>query len=166
MQIQQLMGQPAITCRNDDNLTTAARLMWDHDCGAIPVVDEGGRLAGIVTDRDVCMAAYTTGRDLGSIPVSHAMAKNVATAYPSDTVESAEYLMRKRQVHRIPVVDDGGYLLGMLSLSDIARHLALGARTAGHGRELIRTLAAVTEPRSGPRVSPFSRIAVTPRLTH
>ena len=61
--------------------------MWDHDCGCAPVVDGHGRLAGIITDRDICMAAYTQGMPLEAIPVERAMSARVVSCMRGDDLE-------------------------------------------------------------------------------
>jgi CBS-domain-containing membrane protein len=121
--------------------------MWEHDCGAIPVMGDDDRIIGIVTDRDICMAAYTQGRPLYAIPVHDAMAKEVFTCRPDDSVEDAEHLMGEKQVRRLPVLDGAGQLVGMLSVGDIARELG-ASRRKGVIRELVRSLAAICTPRA------------------
>ena len=70
VQVNELMSAVAYRCNDSDMANDAAQLMWDHDCGCVPVVDARDRVVGIVTDRDVCMAAYTQGRPLTEIPLS------------------------------------------------------------------------------------------------
>lgn len=139
--------KPARSCRPTDSLNEAARLMWECDCGAIPVQDDAGRLVGIVTDRDICMAAYTRGRPLGALTVESTMSGGVTSASPEDSLERIATLMRDKQVRRIPIVDEGG-LVGMVSLADIAGYIEseLGFSTAA-GMGLAHTLAAISEPR-------------------
>jgi CBS domain-containing protein len=146
MRIKDLMTQPIVTCPTQATLDHAARLMWEYDCGVIPVTGDDGRLAGIVTDRDVCMAAYTQGRTLHDIPVTTAMAKQVIAVHGNDTVESAEALMRDYQIRRVPVLDGEGRPIGIVSLNDLAR---MAARKQRNGVEhaLVQTLAAVCQPR-------------------
>jgi CBS domain-containing protein len=147
MHVEQIMNQPPVSCRVHDTLNTAAQLMWEHDSGAIPVLGNDGRIIGIVTDRDICMAAYTTGRPLHAIPVHDAMAKEVFTCKPDDSVEDAEHLMGEKQIRRLPVLNDAGQLVGMLSLGDIAREFGASRRKSVI-RELVQTLAAVCTPRA------------------
>jgi CBS domain-containing protein len=146
MHIKDLMSHPAVTCAAGDHLDVPARLMWEYDCGVIPVVDDDGRLCGVVTDRDICMAAYTKGQPLHAIPVETAMAAQVLICHPDDAVEHAEQLMRNGQVRRIPVVDANGRLEGIVSVNDIARATARG-RKSTLDRELTATMAAICEPR-------------------
>jgi CBS-domain-containing membrane protein len=128
-------------------LDHAARLMWEFDCGIVPIVNDEGRLEGVVTDRDICMAAYTQGRPLANIPVGTAMAKQVIAAHADDRIEQAEELMRDHQIRRVPVLDSDSRPVGLVSMNDLAR-LAARARKSGVDREVIQTLAAVCQPRS------------------
>lgn len=148
MNIQDIMSKPTATCRPNDTLETAARLMWDHDCGAIPVVDADQRIVGIITDRDICMASYTQGSALHLLPVSDTMAKQVYSCHAEDPLDVAEGLMSDKQIRRLPVVDDDRRPVGMLSINDIARYAASSSRKKkGLDRELTKTLAAICEPR-------------------
>jgi CBS domain-containing protein len=146
MQVQDLMSKPAVTCRAHDHLEAAARLMWENDCGALPVVGEDGRVVGMITDRDVCMGAYTQGLALREIPVSVAMMPRAFTCRPEDSVQFAEALMADRKVRRLPVVDEEGRPLGLLSLDDLPQMALPGAD--GAVREVATTLGALAEPRT------------------
>ena len=152
MNVEQIMTKDVATCGPDDTLNDAARLMWERDCGFVPVAEPSPnrRLVGIVTDRDLCMAAYTRGRSLGEIRIGDVMSTGVRSCKPSDDLAAAETTMRDSQVHRLPVVDDADQLLGVISLADIARE---AAREAGSKRqevtvaEIGETLAAIRQPR-------------------
>jgi len=104
-----------------DNLDHAAELMRDRDCGSVVVVDENNVAVGIVTDRDICMAALRYERPLLSLSVADAMTAEPFTCRGTDTVQEAEDTMSLHQVRRLPVVDDHKRLLGLLALDDIAR---------------------------------------------
>lgn len=148
MKIQKLMSAPAIHCQHTDTLNTAAQLLWEHDCGVLPVTDSDGKLVGIVTDRDICMAAYTTGRALADIPVVSTMVKQVYSCQAGEPVVVAERLMRDHQIRRIPVVDPESRPIGILSLNDVARHAASGRKTDGAEHSLTETMAAICSLRS------------------
>jgi CBS domain-containing protein len=150
MRIKELMSQPAVTCPETATLDQAARLMWEYDCGVVPVVNDEGRLAGVVTDRDICMAAYTQGKALSAIPVTTAMARQVVASHADDDVASAEALMRDNQIHRVPVLDGEARVEGVLSLNDLAR-AAAKAKKSAVDRELVQTLGAICQPRVRPQ---------------
>lgn len=147
MIVEQIMSQPCVTCRVPETLDTPARLMWDHDCGAVAVLSEDGELAGMVTDRDICMATFTKGVPPQTIGVAEIMSRRIITCSPKDSVSTAEGLMRNHQIRRLPVVDRAGRVVGMLSLSDVARYAATIRRPQTVDRELVQTLAAIGEHR-------------------
>src|SRR2546425_136517 len=88
MKIAEVMSRAVASCTVDDTLSAAAQLMWDKAVGSVVVLVDGGRLTGMVTDRDIAMAAQTQGRSLKEIPVRVAMAQEVETCRPHDTVTS------------------------------------------------------------------------------
>ena len=151
MKIEKLMTREVAACGPDDVLNRAAQLMWERDCGFVPIIDESQRVVGAVTDRDACMAAYTRGRPLPEIRVREVMSTRVRACRPTDDVTAAEESMRESQVHRLPVVDDADHLLGVISLADIARE---AGRAAGSKRpevsaaEIGETLARIRQPRA------------------
>lgn len=121
MKVEDLMTQDVGACRAYDAADKVAKVMWEQDCGAVPVVDQDRRVVAMLTDRDICMAALTQGRALSEIRVSSAMSKNLWACRRDDDLANAEAVMRKHKVRRLPVVDADGKLAGILSLSDLAR---------------------------------------------
>jgi CBS domain-containing protein len=114
----------------------------------LPVLGSDGRLVGIVTDRDICMASYTRGERLRDMHVSDAMAREPYSCHPDESLEAAEHLMSEKQIRRVPVVDSAHRPLGLLSLNDIARSAAAGKKHNGLGAEVVQTFAAICQPRS------------------
>lgn len=150
MLVEHIMSRPAITCSTSDSLARAAQLLWDHDCGSLPVTDGEGRLVGMITDRDICMAAYLRGQTLADIAVDQAMARQVYACAPGDPIGVAEKIMGQYQVRRLPVADDDGRVVGMISLTDLARRAeeeGVRRRPEVTGAEVTRTLAAICQPR-------------------
>jgi CBS domain-containing protein len=150
MTAKDLMSRPAITCDVNDTLDRAAKLMWDHDCGAIPVTrGDDNRLVGVVTDRDICMAALTQGRRLDQILVNAAMAHDPVVATPETTAGEIEQLMADHQVRRIPIVDERGAPIGVVSLNDLAIESVQPDTKMKHGiSKVAHTLAAICRPRT------------------
>lgn len=151
MKVQELMTRRVYTCHPNDSLRTAAQIMWEHDCGCVPVVDSAGTIEGIVTDRDGFIRAYMTGSPLEAIPVRTAMALKVLTCRADDDVATAERTLRDAQVHRLPVVDGARRVVGLLSLNDIARHIAPGREASGDGLSsdaIALTVTAIGRPRA------------------
>lgn len=132
MKVRHLMTSPAATCHPTDALSHAAQIMWECDCGAVPVIDADGKPIAMITDRDICMAAYTQGRALHEATVWSAMSKHVVTCDLDESIATAEALMRGQQIRRLPVVDREGRIAGILSLNDIATHARLGKSAAAH----------------------------------
>jgi CBS domain-containing protein len=124
MKVADVMTCDLVTCRADDNLNRAAQLMWERRCGTVAVIDEAGKVVGVLSDRDVCMAAYTQGRRLDDIPVASSMSRAVWTCPASAPIEDAEDIMAAHAVRRVVVVRDDGHACGMLSIDDIARSAA------------------------------------------
>ena len=150
MKVENVMTRDVGTCARQQSLNDAARIMWERDCGIVPIVesDAEGRLVGVVTDRDICIAAYTKGLSLRQIPIGEVMSKKVTSCRASEDIGAAERTMQQAQVHRLPVVDDGGRLQGMLSLADIARATARNMREKVSPSEVGETIVAIRRPRS------------------
>ena len=130
LRVRDAMTDVVATCSPNDTLNAAAQHMWEHDCGAVPVL-EGGKLVGIITDRDICMAAYTKGRPLTAISIQDVMARHVHACHAEDTLERAASLMADGRVRRLPVLDKDERLTGIISMADIARSApVLGQREA------------------------------------
>jgi CBS domain-containing protein len=122
MIVADLMTKNAISVTPDSRLADAAHLMWEHDCGALPVIEPAsGTVVGMVTDRDICMACWSRGRAPSEVFVSDAMSQHLVHCHPSETIERAEIVMHANQIRRLPVVDADEHLLGILSLADIVR---------------------------------------------
>lgn len=151
MRVDQIMARPAQCCRPDDTLARAAQLMWDHDCGCLPVAQGNGveRVVGVITDRDICMSALFQGKPLGQLRVSDAMSKQVEVCRPADSLASAEETMRRARIRRLPVVEKNGALVGMISLADLAQEAARERTAPKHEiteNEVADTLAVICEP--------------------
>jgi len=143
-----VMTDDVHVCSPEDPLHRPAQLMWERDCGSVPVVDASGRLSGIITDRDICMAAYTKGLSLNFIRVAEVMSRHVHFCAPDDTLERAIGMMAEAEVHRLLVVGDDGKLRGIVSLADVAH----GAALLGHHEAeaiVFRLLGALSRPRGG-----------------
>ena len=119
MKVKELMSDNPKSCKLASSLAEAAVLMWDNDCGVLPVVAEGEKVIGLVTDRDICMAAALKGRPLADITVADTITGKVFTCKPDDNVRTALKTMQENQVRRLPVVETDGTLKGLLSLNDV-----------------------------------------------
>ena len=120
MQVQEIMTKDVCSCSPAMNAATAAELMWTRNFGSIPIVEDGGHVVGIVTDRDLFLALGTGNRKPADLSVGEIMNKDLALCNPGNDVRNALRTMAQRQLRRLPVVDESGTLIGMLSLGDIA----------------------------------------------
>ncbi len=146
MKIREVMTRNVSFCKMDDSLTRAAQLMWEGDCGSVPVVDAAGTVRGMITDRDICMAAYTQGLALNRIQVHSAMSPRVHSCAPEDTIEEVHALMQRHKVRRAPVLEDGR-LVGVVSLGDFFVHASAAPREPGLGKDrLVETIAVISAP--------------------
>jgi CBS domain-containing protein len=120
MQVAEIMSKDVSSCGPGMNAATAAELMWKRNCGSLPVVEDGGRVVGIVTDRDLFLALGTSNRSPGDVPVGEIMNRDIAFTTPGSDVRDALKTMAQRQLRRLPVVNDNGTLVGIVSVGDIA----------------------------------------------
>ncbi|HEX3852713.1 MAG TPA: CBS domain-containing protein [Polyangiaceae bacterium] len=149
MKIDEIMTRNVRGISPDETLGTAAQIMWENDCGVVPVIEADGRLVGIVTDRDICMAAQLQGAPLHDSRVSSAMARDVKTCSPRDTPATVQAIMSQNKIRRVPVVDDAGRLVGIVTLGDLA-YLVGRETNGGDGMtwtSIGHTLAAISQPR-------------------
>ncbi len=142
MEVGRIMVHDVKTCRTHDSLNIAAQIMWEYACGCVPVIDEQRRLVGFLTDRDICMAAYTQGAPLQALRVETAMARNVISCHVNDEIADAARIMREAGVRRLPVVDKGGRLVGLLSIDDLACESQRNLR-GGTNRDLVGLIGDV-----------------------
>jgi len=155
MKVSELMTRDVVSCKMDHPLSCSAKIMWDHDCGCVPIVDDEQRVVGMITDRDICMGALSRGQPLHEIHVGHAATTSVICVPQDASLETAEALMRKHQIRRLPVVDRESKLVGIVSMNDIARHMeATTTRSNALSGDLIaQTLAAIGAPHHETRAS-------------
>ncbi len=142
MRVRDLMTTDVRSCRGETNLAEAVKEMWEGDCGVLPVVNDEGRVTGVVTDRDICIALATRGQLADRIAVRDVAQGHAHTCQAEDDVAAALQTMKLHKVRRLPVVDADGHLRGMLSLNDVVTHA--GAASA---KAMLSTLAGICEHR-------------------
>lgn len=118
MKVRELMSQDVAVCSPNDNLAAAAMRMWNHDCGVLPIVEDG-HLRGMITDRDICMALTLKEQKPSAVKVAEVVNGPLYSCSPEMDAAEALKIMRDHQVHRLPVLDDGR-LAGVVSLNDLA----------------------------------------------
>jgi predicted transcriptional regulator len=148
--VRLLMTSPVMTCSPDDDVNDVAQLFWDTGCGSAPVVDAAGVLQGMLTDRDICMAAYTQGRRLPDIRVQVAMSHCGHAVTPNDTLQRVLEIMGNAQVHHVPVVDDARKVVGIISITDVARWVQSSPKRSSQLQDAaLSTVAAIAAPATG-----------------
>jgi CBS domain-containing protein len=147
--VHDAMRTRVYVCSPEDTLARAAQLMWEKDLGCLAVCGPGRKVIAMLTDRDISMAAFMQWKHLSEATVESAMSRGLSTCSPDDELGQAEDIMRKSQVRRLPVVDDQGVLVGLLSLGDVARYVRQHSpRSSSVAQQhLADTLAAICEPR-------------------
>jgi CBS domain-containing protein len=146
MKARDVMTVDVQSCRTDTDLAAVAKLMWDHDCGIVPVVNPAGAVVGVVTDRDICIATTTRRLLPERISAAQAMHSPVHTCLADDSIESVLATMKQFKVRRLPVVGPNGGLAGIVSMNDIV--LASERRKEPAFDQVVSTLAAICAHRS------------------
>jgi len=161
MQVREVMVKSPVCCLPETSLREVARLMADHDCGEIPVIEgREKRLIGVVTDRDITIRTLAQGRNPLDLAARDCMTTPVVSVTPETSLDDCCRTMEAHRIRRVPVVDEGGGCCGIVSQADIA--LKAPSRTAevvGEVSQHTRTpaqsaSAMVTDPVCGMRVDP------------
>jgi len=145
MKVRDIMTPQPKCCGLDTNLAAATELMWKNDCGALPVVDDG-KLAGMITDRDIFIALGTRNRPAAEMAVKDVATRQLQTCAPDDDVNAAMAAMRRAKVRRLPVVSDGK-IEGIVALNDLVL-AASRKRFEIDYDEVMNTVQTVSEHRS------------------
>lgn len=141
MKVSDVMSSDVACCRRDTPLREVARMMVDCDCGEIPVIDASGRPVGVVTDRDITCRTVAQGRNPLELAASDAMSSPAITVRPDMSLDQCCDMLEQSQIRRVPVVDEGGKVVGIVSQADIARH--------GSKRQTGEVVKKVSEPAVG-----------------
>ena len=119
MKVRELMTKHVIRIHPEEPVAVAARTLTQYNIGALPVCGGDGRLYGMVTDRDLVIRCMASGRSAEQMKVRDVMTGGVVSVSPEMDISAAAHLMGRRQVRRLPVVENGR-LCGMVSLGDLA----------------------------------------------
>lgn len=139
MKCKDIMTSNPSYCSPEEISVKAAQIMRDEDVGIVPVCEEGKKLVGVVTDRDICLTVVAEERHPREVKVLECMSEDLVTCKPEDDVQKAADLMKEYQVRRIPVVDDKGRILGMIAQADIALKV-------GKPEEVTETVQEISKP--------------------
>jgi CBS domain-containing protein len=143
--INEVMTERPRAVTPQTSVREAARMMEEEDVGSLPVVEEGVRLVGIVTDRDVALRVVAGGLDPEATSVGEVASAEVVTLTPDHDLDEALGLMARAQVRRLPIVVRDNELVGMLAQADVAR--------AGKEKSTGEVVEAISQPPGGPRVA-------------
>ena len=140
MTCAEVMTPSPTCCTSQHTAVQAAELMQKEDVGLVPIVsDDGKKLIGVLTDRDITLKVVAAGRDPRSTAVTEVMSTNVATCLPQESVETVMELMSTHQVRRIPIVDRAGSIVGIVAQADVATRIA-------NPQETGQVVQAISEP--------------------
>ena len=157
MKVKEIMTRDVGFCVPESSLREVARIMEARECGFVPVID-AGKVAGVVTDRDICLSLADTNSRPSQITAGEVMSRAVSSCRESDEIEDALATMRDQQVRRLPVTDRKGGLRGILSLNDVVLYSAAqGNAHSVPSRETLKTLRAISAHRVAPPVQRASR---------
>ncbi len=161
MKAEDWMIRDVQTCRPETSMNDAAQLLWERDCGALPVVETEGKVVGMITDRDMCMAAYLQGKSLKELRVGDSMTRTVFSCQAADPIEEVIRRMSDEQVRRVPVLDARGKLVGILALNDLVRRMVTLSDERQRARlvpRLMEAMASISETRAAslPEITPVA----------
>lgn len=146
MLVKDLMTRDVSTCNPNNNLAELSKMMRNHRCGALPIVDSSKRVTGIITDRDICIALGTKNIRASDVLAREVSSPGCVSCSPDADVRDALRTMATQEVSRLPVVDEAGQLVGILSIDDIIFR-AGGGHSCLSDREIIDTMRAMREER-------------------
>jgi CBS domain-containing protein len=151
MKVQDIMTRDVKLCSPDTNLAAATEILWRNNCGTLPVSGSDGKLLGVITDRDICIALGTRNWRASDLAVRDVAIKPVYSCGPDDDVHEALKTMRKHQVRRVPVTHEDGKLAGIVCLDELVLHAekADSKKQVGISYEdVVNTMKAICEHRA------------------
>jgi CBS domain-containing protein len=151
MKVHEVMTREAKTCTPETKIAEAAWLMWEGDCGILPVVTGEGRVVGLVTDRDICKVLVINPEPVKYIPVSRIITGNVYACKPEADLHDALKTMQQHRVRRLPVINDEGRLQGVLSMNDVVLE-AKESKTGITYADVVTTMKAICGHRDLPQI--------------
>jgi len=150
MRVKNLMTGTPYYCQEDTNLGSATELMWVGNCGFLPVTGADGKLVGVITDRDICIALGTRDRLPGQVKVREVMSDRLFACSPEDDAHIALELMKEGGVRRLPVIGKNGAIVGVISMDDLLLHAeapGLGKRPELSIEEVLAAYRAIDQHR-------------------
>jgi len=145
MKVREVMTKAPAYCRTDTSLAAAAEIMWNRNCGFLPVVSPQESVVGVITDRDMCIAMATRNRLPDQVTVQEVSSVVIHSCQPDDDVRKAMETMADKKVRRLPVIDAAGKLEGILSVDDVILHAESQARGSVSPEYILSTLRKLYE---------------------
>ena len=142
MKVKELMTRSVGSCGPADSLASAVSIMWEKDCGAVPVVEDG-KPVGIVTDRDIAIALTTRNVHASDVSAGEIIGENLVTCGEKDKVTKVLKKMARYGIRRVPVVDKKGNLSGLISLADV---LNASRKNKSLRKRVLKTLLTLSKP--------------------
>ncbi len=144
MKVKKIMTRSVGVCRENDSLAKAVEVMWQKDCGFVPVVDKKSKLVGTITDRDVAVSVFLQNKPASEIKASDVINGKVVTCSSKDKIEKVLKTMKKHQIKRLPVIGKNDKLEGIISITDI---LLASDKDKSLQKKVLKTLEAIGKPR-------------------
>ena len=148
MKVKEVMMGTPYYCQPETNLGSATELMWNANCGFLPVETADGKVIGVITDRDICVALGTRNRLPGDIVVGEVMTGKLYSCAPEDDIHQALQSMKEGRVRRLPVIAKNGSLAGVISMDDVllrTEPMSLGREPELSSDEVVRAYRAITQ---------------------
>jgi len=148
MKVKEVMMGTPYYCQAETNLGSATERMWNANCGFLPVEAPDGKVIGVITDRDICVALGTRNRLPGDIVVGDVMTGKLYSCAPEDDIHQALQSMKEGRVRRLPVIAKNGTLAGVISMDDVllrTEPMSLGREPELSSDEVVRTYRAITQ---------------------
>ena len=146
MKVKDIMTPSAKAIWLTESLADAAQIMWENDCGVLPIIKDGRKVIGMITDRDICMALAMRDKNPSGVSVEEVMSGAVYSVNSEDEIDKALQAMQEHKIRRLPVVNVEGELEGILSINDLVRHAKAdeGEDAIDFG-EVVKTYHAICE---------------------
>lgn len=144
MKVQEIMTKDVGFCTTEDFLTKAAEIMWQKDCGIVPIINAEKIVVGMLTDRDICFALTTRNARADEIRASEVIGQSIIKCAPEDNIKDVLKKMRKYQIKRLPVTSQNGELIGIISLTDV---LFATYKDKSLTKKLDKTIKEISKPR-------------------
>lgn len=144
MKVKEIMTPNATAIWLTESLADAAQMMWENDCGALPIIKDGRKVIGMITDRDICMATAMRNTNPSGVSVEEVMTGLVYSLNPEDEIDDALKAMQEHKIRRLPVINAEGELEGILSMNDIVLNATETGDSIAYG-DVVKTYQAICQ---------------------